>query len=90
MALAAHLIGLRVKLVLCVQTLPENCIVSGEQVCTVFPINIDIKKKIYRDINIKYKRHVCFDEFKINLFINEKCDTANLVKKLFLYILYTI
>jgi len=32
MALAAHLIGLRAKLVLCVQTLPEDCIVSGEQV----------------------------------------------------------
>lgn len=31
MALAAHLIGLRVKLVLCVQTLPENSIVSDEQ-----------------------------------------------------------
>lgn len=31
MALAAHLIGLHAKLVLCVQTLPENCIVSGEQ-----------------------------------------------------------
>lgn len=32
MALAAHLIGLRAKLVLCVQTLPEDSIVSGEQV----------------------------------------------------------
>ncbi|EFN62289.1 hypothetical protein EAG_08337 [Camponotus floridanus] len=31
MALAAHLIGLRAKLVLCVQTLPEDTIVSGEQ-----------------------------------------------------------
>ncbi|XP_029178725.1 uncharacterized protein LOC114946418 isoform X2 [Nylanderia fulva] len=31
MALAAHLIGLRAKLVLCVQTLPEDSIVSGEQ-----------------------------------------------------------
>ncbi|CAL7942749.1 unnamed protein product [Xylocopa violacea] len=31
MALAAHLIGLRAKLVLCVQTLPEGCIVSGEK-----------------------------------------------------------
>ncbi|XP_026829658.1 uncharacterized protein LOC105275310 isoform X3 [Ooceraea biroi] len=31
MALAAHLIGLRAKLVLCVQTLPEDCVVSGEQ-----------------------------------------------------------
>lgn len=32
MALAAHLIGLRAKLVLCVQTLPEGTVVSGEQV----------------------------------------------------------
>lgn len=32
MALAAHLIGLRAKLVLCVQTLPEDTVVSGEQV----------------------------------------------------------
>ncbi|XP_072745367.1 uncharacterized protein [Anoplolepis gracilipes] len=31
MALAAYLIGLRAKLVLCVQTLPEDSIVSGEQ-----------------------------------------------------------
>ncbi|XP_050466142.1 uncharacterized protein LOC126859153 isoform X2 [Cataglyphis hispanica] len=31
MALAAHLIGLRAKLVLCVQTLPEDSIVSGEK-----------------------------------------------------------
>ncbi|KAK9295226.1 hypothetical protein QLX08_010375 [Tetragonisca angustula] len=31
MALAAHLIGLRAKLVLCVQTLPEDCLVSGEK-----------------------------------------------------------
>ncbi|XP_017787495.1 PREDICTED: uncharacterized protein LOC108570202 [Habropoda laboriosa] len=31
MALAAHLIGLRAKLVLCVQTLPEDCVVSGEK-----------------------------------------------------------
>ncbi|XP_078040749.1 uncharacterized protein LOC144471994 [Augochlora pura] len=31
MALAAHLIGLRAKLVLCVQTLPEGCVVSGEK-----------------------------------------------------------
>lgn len=31
MALAAHLIGLRAKLVLCVQTLPEGSIVSDEQ-----------------------------------------------------------
>ncbi|XP_024867848.1 uncharacterized protein LOC112452059 isoform X1 [Temnothorax curvispinosus] len=31
MALAAHLIGLRVKLVLCVQTLPEGSIVSDDQ-----------------------------------------------------------
>ncbi|XP_076545915.1 uncharacterized protein LOC117608989 [Osmia lignaria lignaria] len=31
MALAAHLIGLRAKLVLCVQTLPDGCIVSGEK-----------------------------------------------------------
>ncbi|XP_012224864.1 uncharacterized protein raw isoform X2 [Linepithema humile] len=31
MALAAHLIGLRAKLVLCVQTFPEDSIVSGEQ-----------------------------------------------------------
>ncbi|EFN79211.1 uncharacterized protein LOC105187980 isoform X2 [Harpegnathos saltator] len=31
MALAAHLIGLRAKLVLCVQTLPEGTVVSGEQ-----------------------------------------------------------
>jgi len=32
MALAAHLIGLRAKLVLCVQILPEGSIVSDEQV----------------------------------------------------------
>ena len=32
MALAAHLIGLRAKLVLCIQTLPDGCIVSGEKV----------------------------------------------------------
>ncbi|KZC14606.1 hypothetical protein WN55_07250 [Dufourea novaeangliae] len=31
MALAAHLIGLRAKLVLCVQTLPDGCVVSGEK-----------------------------------------------------------
>ncbi|XP_012173281.1 uncharacterized protein LOC126925596 isoform X3 [Bombus affinis] len=31
MALAAHLIGLRAKLVLCVQALPEDCVVSGEK-----------------------------------------------------------
>ncbi|XP_014219007.1 uncharacterized protein LOC106647217 isoform X2 [Copidosoma floridanum] len=31
MALAAHLIGLRAKLVLCVQALPEGCTVSGEK-----------------------------------------------------------
>ncbi|XP_014475447.1 PREDICTED: uncharacterized protein LOC106744631 isoform X1 [Dinoponera quadriceps] len=31
MALAAHLIGLRAKLVLCVQTLPEGTVVTGEQ-----------------------------------------------------------
>ncbi|XP_053981913.1 uncharacterized protein LOC128894241 isoform X3 [Hylaeus anthracinus] len=31
MALAAHLIGLRAKLVLCVQTLPDDCVVSGEK-----------------------------------------------------------
>lgn len=31
-ALAAYLIGLRVKLVLCVQTLPDSCIVYGEKV----------------------------------------------------------
>ncbi|KAG7212201.1 hypothetical protein KM043_012541 [Ampulex compressa] len=31
MALAAHLIGLRAKLVLCIQSLPEGCIVSGEK-----------------------------------------------------------
>ncbi|XP_070169841.1 uncharacterized protein [Polyergus mexicanus] len=31
MALAAHLIGLRAKLILCVQTLPEDSIVSGEK-----------------------------------------------------------
>ncbi|XP_076634686.1 uncharacterized protein LOC143348405 isoform X2 [Colletes latitarsis] len=31
MALAAYLIGLRAKLVLCVQTLPEDCVVSGEK-----------------------------------------------------------
>ncbi|XP_015591969.1 uncharacterized protein LOC107266214 isoform X2 [Cephus cinctus] len=31
MALAAHLIGLRAKLVLCVQTLPEGCVISGEK-----------------------------------------------------------
>ncbi|XP_076232155.1 uncharacterized protein LOC143177822 isoform X2 [Calliopsis andreniformis] len=31
MALAAHLIGLHAKLVLCVQTLPEGCVVSGEK-----------------------------------------------------------
>lgn len=30
-ALAAHLIGLRAKLVLCVQTLPEGIVVSGEK-----------------------------------------------------------
>ena len=32
MALAAHLIGLRAKLVLCVQTLPEGFTMSGEKV----------------------------------------------------------
>ena len=32
MALAAHLIGLRAKLVLCIQMLPEDCVVSGEKV----------------------------------------------------------
>lgn len=32
MALAAHLIGLRAKLVLCVQTLPDGCVASGEKV----------------------------------------------------------
>lgn len=31
MALAAHLIGLRAKLVLCIQMLPEDCVVSGEK-----------------------------------------------------------
>ncbi|XP_043668708.1 uncharacterized protein LOC122629390 [Vespula pensylvanica] len=31
MALAAHLIGIRAKLVLCVQILPEGCIISGEK-----------------------------------------------------------
>ncbi|KAI4496155.1 hypothetical protein M0802_008022 [Mischocyttarus mexicanus] len=31
MALAAHMIGIRAKLVLCVQTLPEGCIISGEK-----------------------------------------------------------
>lgn len=36
MALAAHLIGLRAKLVLCVQTLPEGCVVSGEKVRSLF------------------------------------------------------
>lgn len=43
MALAAHLIGLRAKLVLCVQTLPEDSIVSGEQVRLIrFIIKINI------------------------------------------------
>lgn len=32
MTLAAYLIGLRAKLVLCVQTMPEGCSVSGEKV----------------------------------------------------------
>jgi len=32
MALAAHLIGLHAKLVLCVQILPEGSIISDEQV----------------------------------------------------------
>lgn len=36
MALAAHLIGLRAKLVLCVQTLPEDSIVSGEKVRLIY------------------------------------------------------
>lgn len=36
MALAAYLIGLRVKLVLCVQTLPEGSIVSDEQVGLIY------------------------------------------------------
>lgn len=36
MALAAHLIGLRAKLVLCVQTLPEGCVVAGEKVSPDF------------------------------------------------------
>ncbi|KAK2585414.1 hypothetical protein KPH14_010083 [Odynerus spinipes] len=31
MALAAHLIGMHVKLVLCVQTLPDGCVISGEK-----------------------------------------------------------
>lgn len=31
MALAAHLIGMHAKLVLCVQTLPEDCVISGEK-----------------------------------------------------------
>ncbi|CAK9826920.1 hypothetical protein ANTRET_LOCUS4685 [Anthophora retusa] len=31
MALAAYLIGLRANLVLCVQTLPDDCVVSGEK-----------------------------------------------------------
>ncbi|XP_066601422.1 uncharacterized protein raw isoform X2 [Prorops nasuta] len=31
MALAAHLVGLRAKLVLCVQSLPEDCVLSGEK-----------------------------------------------------------
>lgn len=31
-ALAAHLIGLRAKLVLCIQLMPDGCVVSGEQV----------------------------------------------------------
>ncbi|XP_074109353.1 protein I'm not dead yet [Cotesia typhae] len=30
-ALAAHLIGLRAKLVLCIQLMPDGCVVSGEQ-----------------------------------------------------------
>lgn len=36
MALAAHLIGLRAKLVLCVQILPEGSIVSDEQVWLIY------------------------------------------------------
>lgn len=31
-ALAAYLIGLRAKLTLCIQLMPNECIVSGEQV----------------------------------------------------------
>lgn len=31
-ALAAHLIGLRAKLVLCIQLMPDGCVVSGEKV----------------------------------------------------------
>lgn len=36
MALAAHLIGLRAKLVLCVQALPQGFSVSGEKVSSNF------------------------------------------------------
>lgn len=45
MAMAAHFIGLRSKLVLCIQNLPDDCTISGEKVFIQFNVIFEYQNR---------------------------------------------